>query len=182
MLKSLLFFFTGCLVLSASHADIFKWTDSQGNVHFSDTPRQGAVKLNLPETQSFSAPTPASPAPIEEASQPEKGGKKSEHVYTKISIEQPQNQETIRNNQGSIVVSVQVIPNLMRGDRVQLLLDGTAIGEPQPALQFSLNGVFRGSHTLAVQIVDKGGNAISTSDSITIFMFRPTVGRTHSGN
>lgn len=179
MLKSLLLFFTGCLILSASHADIFKWTDSQGNVHFSDTPRQGAVKLNLPETQSFSAPTPTPPSP-EETSEPERSGKQMEHVYTKILIEQPQNEETIRNNQGSIAVSVKVTPELMPGDKVQLILDGTPIGEPQPALQFGLNGVNRGSHTLAVQIVDKSGNVMSTSDSITVFLFRPTVGRVHN--
>ena len=179
MSKSLSLFCICFMVFSAAHADIFKWTDSQGNVHFSDTPRQGAVRVDLPESQSFSAPTPAS-TPNEEASQPEKAEKKEKHVYTNVSIEQPQNEETIRNNQGSIVVSVQVVPNLFRGDKVQLLLDGTAIGEPQPALQFTLNGVFRGSHTLAAQVVDKNGNAISTSDSITVFMFRPTVGRVHS--
>jgi hypothetical protein len=178
MSKSVSLFCICFIAFSASHADIFKWTDSQGNVHFSDTPRQGAVRVDLPENQSFSAPKTQPPS--EEVSQPEKAGKQTGQVYTMVSIEQPQNEETIRNNQGSLAVSVKVTPNLMKGDKVQLILDGTPIGEPQPALQFGLNGINRGSHTIAVQIVDKKGNVIITSDSITVFMFRPTVGRVHN--
>ena len=160
-------------VICASNAQIYKWTDNQGNVHFTDTPREGSVKVDLPDVQSFSAPTTAPETKVE--SPPESRVEKTEHVYTEVSITQPLNQATIRNNQGGIEISAKVKPDLMQGDLGQLLFDGVALGKPQPSLLFILNGINRGSHTLAVQILDEQGNVLNTSDSITVYMHRPRV-------
>lgn len=157
-----------------AYADIYKWIDDQGVVNFSDTPHPGAEKVELPEAQTFSPPTPGSPA--SERLSPEPNSQAKGHMYTKVVITQPDNEATIRNNQGFIAITVQVEPDLFPGDKLQLIFDGTPLGEPQNNTSFQLNGVNRGSHTLAVQIVDAGGEVIDTSDSITIFMFRPRVG------
>lgn len=160
------------MVMCASYADIYKWIDRQGNVHFSDTPHPGAKRLDIPEAQGFSSPVPKSSLPESTSSHPETSG----HTYTKIAITQPENEATIRNNQGFIAVTTQVEPDLFPGDKLQLIFDGSPLGEPQTNVLFQLNGIYRGSHTIAIQIVDESGNVIESSDPITVFVFRPRVG------
>ncbi|KTD68034.1 MULTISPECIES: DUF4124 domain-containing protein [Legionella] len=166
------------MVICASYAQIYRWTDSQGNVHFSDTPHPGAEVITIPDAQSFSSPTPST-APTE----PEHGehAVKLKHTYTKLAIAQPQTSTTIRNNQGFVAVTVEVEPDLFPGDKLQLIYDNGALGEPQRNPVFEVNGMYRGTHTLAVQILDADGNVIETSDPITIYVFRPRVGMVPGG-
>ena len=161
-------------VISVSNAQIYKWTDSQGLVHFSDTPHDGAEKLKIPEAQTFSAPT----IPKVKLPEDEDDNKLSakDHSYKKVAITQPLNEATIWNNNGSALVQVELDPSLAKGDKVQLLFDGSPLGEPQDNLLFQLNGVYRGAHTLAVQVLDENGAVLITSDTITFFMQRARVG------
>lgn len=160
-------------LVGISHAQIFKWTDSQGVVHFSDNPHSGAQKVVVPKAQSFSPPVSQTPVTNEE---PKKKSVPGDAKYTKITIMQPQNEATIRNNQGYVVVAVELEPALVDGDMLQMLFDGAPMGEPQPNTLFQLNGIYRGKHTLAVQVLNAAGEVLLTSDPITIFMHRPRVG------
>ena len=166
------------MVICVSYADIYQWVDSQGNAHFSDTPHPGAEKLSVPDAQTYSAPVPESAA-LEKLIPGSLDAPKP--TYTKVAIAQPDNEATIRNNQGSIAVIVEVVPDLLPGDKVQLIFDGAPIGKPQTKLLFPLSGIYRGSHTIAVQVIDADGGAVETSESITVFMFRPRVGLGTSG-
>ncbi|EHL32339.1 DUF4124 domain-containing protein [Legionella drancourtii] len=166
------------MVICISYADIYKWVDSQGNVHFSDTPHPGAEKLNIPDAQTYSPPVPQSTEP-EKLTPANPDAYKP--TYTKVAITQPDNEATIRNNQGSIAVTAEIEPDLFPGDKVQLIFDGSPLGEPQTNLLFQLSGIYRGSHTIAVQVIDADGGAVETSEPITVFMFRPRVGMGANG-
>lgn len=152
------------------HAEIYKWTDSSGNVHFTDEPRPGAEQIELPPAQLFSSPPPPpqKPSPL-----PELTGDAPKY---NIEIIEPKDQATIRNNQGYVSVMLHVTPELQEGDKLQMIFDGKALGEPQPSTVFALKDVNRGSHTLAAKLVNSAGKTVKTSDSITIFMQRPRVG------
>ncbi|CAM2941958.1 Uncharacterised protein [Legionella steigerwaltii] len=158
---------------SYAYAQIYKWTDSQGNVHFSDTPHKGAQVITIPDAQSFSSPTPSNTS---RPPQHDNHTEKLKHTYTKLAIVQPETSTTIRNNQGFVAVTVEVEPDLFPGDKLQLIYDNGVLGEPQRNPVFEISGMYRGTHTLAVQILDADGNVIETSDSITIYVFRPRVG------
>lgn len=165
------------LTVCAAQAQIFKWTDSQGNVHFSDHPHEGAEQVILPNTQSFSPPgNPAGTAP-QSGSNADQKSQKSENAYTKVKIAQPQDQETIRNNDGYLAVAVEVEPKLAPGDNLQLIFDGSPLGEPQNSLVFQLNGIYRGSHTIKIEVQSASGDLLIASDPITIFMQRARVGQ-----
>lgn len=170
----LLWAFSLLMIVCVSNADVYKWIDSQGNVHFSDTPHPGAKKMDIPDAQGYSTPQPNAETPPQ--SEEKKSDTSESQTYTRLSIVQPENKATIRNNQGYLVVSVELDPELKPGDKLQILFDGALIGEPQTALLFQLNGIFRGSHTIAVQAIDAKGNVLITSEPITIFMHRPRVG------
>lgn len=158
-----------------TYADIYKWVDSDGNVHFGDTPHAGAEKLKLPDAQSYSSPNvPTSNVPSSANSSSE--SKVSKHAYRNVLIAQPDNETTIRNNRGAILTSVQLEPALFEGDKIQLIFDGSPLGPPQTNSVFQLNNVFRGSHTIAAQIIDVEGQVLITSDPITVYVQRPRVG------
>lgn len=161
------------IVSMASYAEIYKWTDSQGNVHFSDKAHEGAEKIKIPDAPSYSSPS-SNPAMEEPKSQLQDNADAS-HEYKKIAISQPENEATIRNNQGYVAVAVQIEPDLIEGDELQLLFDGAPIGEPQKGLLFQINGIYRGSHRIAVQVQDEDGNVLLTSEPITIYMHRPRI-------
>ncbi|KTD52374.1 hypothetical protein Lrub_0006 [Legionella rubrilucens] len=160
------------LAVGALHAEIYKWTDSEGNVHFSDQPHQGSEQINLPASQTFTPPAQNNSAPPPAKTQ----GSDAERGYKVLRIAQPIDEATIRNSQGYVPVIVEISPELKSGDKLQILYDGEPLGEPQATTVFALNDVKRGSHTIAVQAVDEEGNVLSTSEMITIFMHRPRVG------
>lgn len=155
------------------HAEIYKWTDNAGNVHFSDKPHPGADKVDLPPVQTFSPP-PALPSP-DTGVKPEPAIEDQKPDYH-ISITNPANEATIRDNQGRVGVALEIQPRLNPGDKVQILFNGTPIGEPQTTTVFQLSDINRGAHTIAAQIVSPDGKTVSQSDPITIYMHRPRVG------
>ncbi|KTC74886.1 hypothetical protein Lbir_0676 [Legionella birminghamensis] len=161
------------LTVNVVHADIYKWVDSNGNVHFTDKPHPGAEKIELPEAQTYS-PATNQPAETEQIEKP--ADEEEKETYSYLAVSQPQNEATIRNNQGYVPIIIEIKPDLRKGDLLQILYDGEPLGDPQATTIFALNDVKRGSHTIAVQIVDAEGNVLNTSEAITIYMQRPRVG------
>lgn len=178
MMNKFVWIISSMIIICAANAQVFTWTDSQGVVHFSDSPHPGAEKLTIPDTQTFSPPTSTPKNQIVPRNQSD--SEEKEVQYTKIVITQPLNQSTIRNNQGYVAVALEIDPpKLGNGDKLQMIFDGSPLGAPQTSSNFELKGIDRGSHTIAVQIVNEDGKEILTSDSITIFMQRPRVGMVH---
>jgi hypothetical protein len=159
------------LLVCPLHADIYKWTDDNGNVHFSDKPQPGAETIKLPPTQTFSPPKATEPLPPEHEI-----ARQTTATYTKIMIVQPQDQETIRSNQGLLSVITRVEPELNTGDKLQLIYDGSPVGPPQTEPAFTLKQIFRGSHTLQLQVVSEDGKVIGSSNTVTIFMHHTRIG------
>ena len=154
-----------------AHAEIYKWIDSSGGVHYSDIPHQGAELMVIPGIQSFTPP-PAETKPDESQTV---GSAEAAKVYKSLAIVQPANQATIRNNQGYVLINVAIEPALQDGDLLQIIFDGNPFGKPQANLSFALSNINRGTHTLAVQVLDKHGNVILKSKPIKFFMHRPRV-------
>lgn len=171
MRKQGLVFCTLLLLINPLQAEIYKWIDQNGSVHFSDKPRPGAETVTLPPTQTYSPPKTTAPLPPE----PEIP-RQTRAAYTKIMIVQPQNQETIRSNQGLLSVITRVEPELNEGDKLQLIYDGSPVGEPQTEPAFTLKQIYRGSHTLQLQILNETGKVVGSSDTITIFMHHTRIG------
>ncbi|STX51284.1 Uncharacterised protein [Legionella busanensis] len=169
---SIFFFF----LVSPLQAEIYKWTDSQGVVHFSDEPHPGAEKVVLPPTQSSNPPSnaPTNPTPPVTGN-PVNKNSVTQPDYT-VTISQPKSDSTIRNNQGYVSVVIEVEPELQQGVMLQLMFDNRPLGKPQVGKSFILNNVNRGAHTLAVQIIGANGDVLSTSDPVTFYMQRPRVG------
>lgn len=161
------------LAMSSLQAQIYKWTDSDGIVHFSDIPHVGATTIKLPEVKK-NAPS------IEPSSDKEPLASaittNSKDNYRDIAITEPKNEATIRNNQGYVPIIVSIEPELKTGDLIQILFDGEPLGKPKASMISAINDIKRGTHTIAASVIDKDGGVIKTSESVTIYMHRPMVG------
>ena len=160
------------LLASPLRAEVYKWTDNNGNVHFSDKPHTGAETVTIQPTQTYSPPH------NQETSIPTTEETKGDTStpYTKIMIIQPQEQATLRNNQKMVSVVAAIEPELKKDDAVQLLFDGEPSGPPQTSLTFTLSDVNRGSHIILLQIIDKSGAIIGSSQPITFYMHQTIAG------
>ena len=173
-MKKYCFAFLVLMAINPTYAQtlqIYKWTDANGSVHFSDKPHEGAEQIKLPKVQTYSAPK------VETAEKPSNSVTDIEsRQYEKISIAQPEDQVTIRNTEGYVSVILELKPKLIDGDKVQMILDGSPIGVPEASTTFTLRDINRGSHTLVAKVLDINSKVIATSELVTIYMMPPRVG------
>lgn len=150
-------------------AQIYKTTDADGNVVFTDQPPAGTssseqVDLQHTNTAPAVTPRPRSAAKPREAEEP---------APIEVSITSPANETTIPMGGGIFDVSAAVNPGIEEGQTLQLLMDGTPKGGPQTGSLWKLENVFRGAHDLSVQVFDSDGKVIATSDPVRVYVMRP---------
>ncbi|RKF22201.1 DUF4124 domain-containing protein [Alginatibacterium sediminis] len=164
-----IFLVISLMMLSAqSFADkVYTWTDESGVTHYSDKAQSGAKQIKV------SVAPPASQGPIVEARAPLKKAEdlKQNNNY-KLSFVSPQDEGSVRNNEGIMNVSVSSnqAPSAEHGYRI--VLDGVPQGSIQAQPQFVLHNVDRGEHQLQVQLVDRAGKEIASTPTITVFLHR----------
>lgn len=151
-------------------ADVYRWVDSDGEVHYSDQWRPGAEKVRIQESATFSAPKPARSTGdgAQAADRPAQAG-----GYQSLEVASPAQEEVLWNTAGQLRVSVQVNPALQPGHGLRLFLDGTPRDLPAGSTSVELTDVFRGVHTLKAEVVDAAGKVLITSPPTT-FVVRQT--------
>jgi len=87
-----------------------------------------------------------------------------------ISIVSPRDQETINDNSGNVMVTVQA--RLGTDQRIRLLLDGSPVGTDTVQSRIQLENIDRGEHTLEALLVDDKDLVHATSSTITFHMWR----------
>lgn len=160
-------------------ADIYKQVDENGKVIYSDTPGGTRVQqVDLPPINTQPATPVTTPARKKVHDQPA--------LPFRVSITSPADGTHIPAGQRDIEVVVRVDPGLQPGYTLQAYLNNVAYGPASSESAWILEQVYRGEHTLNVDLLDPDGHAIATSDSVTLYVFRPTVnspqGKAKSGN
>ena len=156
--------------LQVSAQAIYRTTDADGNVVFTDAPPAGVeASERIENPQVNSMPPPAlMPAPERDSAD-----EPTEPQGYEVSIVSPPNETTIPNGPGNFSVSADVAPGLAPGDNLQLYMDGVPWGEPQGSGIWQLTNVFRGEHSLNVGVIDASGDTVTMSSPVTVFVFRP---------
>jgi len=166
------------LPLIASGA-MYRWVDRNGVVHFTDTPRPGASRIQEREIPTYQpVATPASA----NTSKPLMGKIKS-GPYEEINIASPRPEETIRNSQGYVSIKVKLVPSLdtKRGDSINIYLDGKVVGQNLSSTIFSLKGVDRGIHRLVAEVSNKNKQVLMRSPTVKFFVHQPSKRRVPLG-
>lgn len=163
------FLFILLLIALPVAAQIYKYTDADGNTAYSNQPPDGvkAQPVELPPLNSVDAQSSGKPAPVAQT-------REQAHVtYEVLELTNVPTTEALRANNGTFTVNVLIKPRLQGSHLFRLLLDEKPYGQPGnvPALQ--LVNIDRGLHSLAVQVID-GETVIQQSPTVTF-----TVQRVH---
>jgi hypothetical protein len=136
---------------------VYKWTDDKGVVHYTDKPpRQGAKPAQLPPLQSYES---RSSIPNMAPSEPPPAAPKK----VSIQIVSPAADEVYRNADSKIAVAVVVSPALEEGRQLRYFLDSAPQGGPTDSTSKTFSGLERGSHSIAVAVVDTAGRELARS-------------------
>jgi hypothetical protein len=90
-----------------------------------------------------------------------------------VTIMRPQPEQTIVDNSGAVPVAVALYGTDLSPDkRLRVLLDGKPYGNDQSALEFTLQDVVRGEHSLQMQLVDGKDVVLAQSPAVRFHMFQ----------
>ena len=156
------------LFLVPANAEIYKWVGPEGQVHFSDQPRAGAEVILLPSVEPPGGEVHAA------VPGPEKPPVPTITVYRAAKVLEPEYGATVRDNQGIVEVVVAVDPELdtEAGDLIQILLDNRPFGEPSQTLEQELYNLDRGTHRVAVRVINKRGRTLISSAPVVFYLRR----------
>jgi len=198
MSKLLLLFLIVCISAVAQAASVYRWVDGDGQIHYSDHPVDGSETVELRESSVYTprelpepdqdeevegpdeeveAPDEEAGAPDEEAGAPGEGEGlgAEEPVYESLRVVVPDNDETVRSNEGEVRVSIELQPGLAQGHKIRIYLDGNKASGELPTTQVTLQNVERGTHSLAVAVVDATGGELIRSPANTFHLRRLAV-------
>lgn len=168
-----------CLSLPGIQAaEAWRFVDADGNVEYSDMPRPGAVRIQLPEPRTVPARLPE---PVEEtmpatADEAARELPRNAVAYREIAIVDPANEDTLRDNGGNLLVSVSLKPSLQTqfGHRLQLLLDG-AVYATGTASNFAITELDRGTHTVQAVVLGLDDAPLASSAPVTFHLHRTSI-------
>jgi hypothetical protein len=163
--------FALCLLLSVlpSQAQVYTYIDAQGNRVFTDQPRPGnAKKVQLPPGNRM--PTPAARTTSGQATENLQAEPLFRYGMLRLLIPEPD--ATIRSTEGELIATATSEPGLQRGHRYRLLLDGKPTGQPGPSPVFALKNIDRGTHQLAVEILDEQNRIVERTANQPFHMQR----------
>lgn len=150
---------------------VYKWTDADGVVHFSDQPVEGAEKI-ITASGSSSRGILSQPAPNVRA--PDAPKKPGALEYTRFSITSPSPDQTFTGDQ-AVNVSLALEPGLKPDQTVAWSLNGVQVSNQAPdAVQFTLTDLPRGSYTLSATVTDPLSGESKTADPVTFNVMRPS--------
>ncbi|MEW8043707.1 MAG: DUF4124 domain-containing protein [gamma proteobacterium symbiont of Phacoides pectinatus] len=154
------------LTALATQAEVYRWVDAQGNVHYSDVPVEGAEQIRLPEPTLYSPgstrgdpsrPTRAAPA---------------DPLYRGLRITTPKHNATLYANDGRVTVQVEVLPTLVPSHTLRLYLDGGEVGAGFESTRITLKDVDRGTHQLQARVYDANKQLRIGSERVTFHLKR----------
>lgn len=169
-------YFIGALLLCVTHiasAAIYTYIDASGERVYTDKPpqHQRVETVNI-------APTNRLPAvPVETTIKPPPVYQDDKSIpalqYQVLRILTPEPNATIRANDRQLIVMISSEPALLDGHLYRVLLDGEPAAEPSRSPVFPLSQIDRGTHKLAVEIINEQGAVLERTPSQP-FHFRQT--------
>lgn len=169
-----LFFLIALFLSLPLAAQVYKYTDEKGVIHYTDKPpSKNAKPANLPQLHTYEALPPAttatgdstSPAP---ADQPKAG-------RYELKISSPAPDTTFQDSTSEVTVSVNVLPSMPDNHSLVYLVDGSPRTDKTGDTSTLVTGLERGEHSLQVALYNERGVEVARSPVVKVFMHQPTV-------
>jgi hypothetical protein len=149
--------------------DFYKVITPDGEVIYSDTYIPGAERIRVIGSKTTSAEG------ADSEGEAAVGTFAEGSIYTNFEIMQPENEQTIRSDEGNINVGLLLTPGLAAGHSIQVFIDGTRIAGEMRSTQFSLNGLTRGSHSLKINVVDDQGSTLAEAPGVVFHLRKSAI-------
>lgn len=163
------------LSLPSAAAEVYRWTDANGVVHYGDkAPDAKTRPAQLPQLQVI----PGTPAGTPPASPSGAGGSSAEAAPAaekpRLSIAAPQPEQVIRDTSRQLSVRVDLQSPLPEGAGLIYYLDGVAQNaKPTQERGHIIGNVDRGSHLIDVGVVDRGGKLLVRTPPVIVHVMPP---------
>jgi hypothetical protein len=156
----------GTTVMEVEGGKIYRNVGPDGEVIYSDRPlNEQAEPIDVPKTPTYeSKPVPRF-QPYKET--PPK--KKSANPYKTIKVTYPAEDQVIRDNTGTMRVTVAIEPPLEGGDQLQLLFNGE-VRYTGSSTTVTLHDVYRNTYTIVPRIIDAKGEPVASGQGVTFYM------------
>ncbi len=153
-------------------AVIYKWTDAQGVVHYSDQSVPGAQKIY---TNSPTAGGPGAPSNSNSNAQaPAIPGSAEKQGYSIIAITSPSAGQSFFGDE-PIGVALALEPSLRPGDTVTWHLNGQELANQGPGTtQFTLPHMDRGTYAIAATVTNPNSGESQSTPSVTFYVRQPS--------
>lgn len=163
-----------CLLLLAisGQTEIYKWVDSKGEVHYSDTPTRDAEQIKLSDPTIY---TPIGAAASTGTVQTPTATPPDKINYSSFVIVAPGNNETVRANDGTVTIQFQIQPGLQAGDYIVPVVDGRVLRQRLTHSVLTLEEMDRGTHMVHASIYNAAGQVQVRSNIIQFFVQRISV-------
>jgi hypothetical protein len=159
--------------LAMAATTIYKWTDENGVVHYSDQPHANAQKVLIEGAQTYKAAEAATVAAP--AGMPQPADAAEARSYQGCAIAQP-TEDQVLLNADSVTVVVRTDPALHPGDQVYLTMDGQPLNRGAPTgAQFVITAVDRGTHTVQAIVRTSDGGLQCQTPGVTFNVRQPSV-------
>jgi hypothetical protein len=155
-----LFLLLALALLSPAQAEVYTYTDAEGNRVFTDRPKAGnAKRVEMAPINSMAQPN----VPRTRVMQMEAPIKAPAYQMLRILVPEPD--AVVNDGTGDVVVSANSEPALLPSHNYRLIVDGQPSAEPSRSPVFPLQGLARGTHQLAVEILDADGLTLERTPS-----------------
>jgi len=147
---------------------IYKWTDADGVVHYSDQSVPGAEKIATSSSslnRAVSGPSQASTG----NTQPKPGAAATQQ----LTLLSPAPEQVFFNDE-TVSVRLDVQPALKPTQAITWHLNGKALEQPPSAASFSLQGLERGTYVLSAMVVDQVTGDALNSPTVTFYFRQPS--------
>jgi hypothetical protein len=148
---------------------VYKWTDSDGVVHFSDQPGPGSEKI----VTSGEASNGVNAGTASHATLPRQQAPQNAAI-TAVSIESPAKEQVFFNDD-VVPLRLRVEPGLMPGQAVSWTLNGKTLTDPgQQGVSVSLQTLARGTYVVGASVTDGMTGTSLSADSVTFYVRQPS--------
>ena len=96
--------------------------------------------------------------------------------YERFEITRPENDATLRDNQGSVSIALQLEPGLHSDHKLEIFLNGELVGGGSSS-SVQLRNVDRGTHTVHGVIEDASGKELARTAPVTFHLHRTFITR-----
>ena len=150
-------------------AEVFKTINPDGSVTYSDVQTEGAKEITPPGL----TPVPGFKIP-EKAKQTKDENNNKPLPYQLFRITSPISNQTLRDNNGNINISLEIKPELQTKLKhtVSISLNGRVVAKNLTAASHKLKDVYRGRHSISAKLIDANGAVLKSSNLVFINMRR----------